>query len=313
MAEEEDFAATVRKRIEAGRQRRDRDHLLAVYQRFLGPGTSTDVGEEREQGNEDASRKTIMMASLAQALNELHVGPSNGETMEEICLAFDTNRDGLIDFNEFVAATLRPSHADAWCKQLSLWRAIADAIPPVAHCDQPLRAVALLTDAQIDVICTEALKSIKSELRTKVLELSNAMKRIEETTKALAGKFMQAMDLEHCKSYGHDISFTTPNYQITTTPQTEWGIVVLGEQPSMEHMDHGRKIVKLALADHWARDDLELHENLVLVREKDDPNGAGEKRMREARMLITEARLQRSEVAAVILYTGPMVRPQLIA
>ena len=123
---------------------------------------------------------------------------------------------------------------------------------------------------------------------------------------------MQAMDLEHCKSYGHDISFTTPNYQITTTPQTEWGIVVLGEQPSMEHMDHGRKIVKLALADHWARDDLELHENLVLVREKDDPNGADEKRMREARMLITEARLQRSEVAAVILYTGPMVRPQLI-
>ena len=185
MAEEEDFAATVRKRIEAGRQRRDRDHLLAVYQRFLGPGTSTDVGEEREQGNEGTSRK--MMASLAQALNELHVGPSNGETMEEICLAFDTNRDGLIDFNEFVAATLRPSHIDAWCKQLSLWHTIADAIPPVAHCDQPLRAVALLTDAQIDVICTEALKSIKSELRTKVLELSNAMKKIEETTKALAG------------------------------------------------------------------------------------------------------------------------------
>ena len=120
---------------------------------------------------------------------------------------------------------------------------------------------------------------------------------------------MQAMDLEHCKSYGHDISFTTPNYQITTTPQTEWGIVVLGEQPSVEHMNHDRKIVKLALADHWARDDLVLHENLVLVREKDDQD---EKRMREARMLVTEARLQRSEVAAVILYTGPMVRPQLI-
>ncbi len=44
--------------------------------------------------------------SLALALNELHVGPSNGETMEEICLAIDVDRDGLIDLDEFVAAAL---------------------------------------------------------------------------------------------------------------------------------------------------------------------------------------------------------------
>ena len=171
----------VRQQIEAGRSRRDRDQLRAVYKRFLG--TSADGTEELDPDN-----RKMAKSSLAQALSELHVGPSNGETMEEICLAFDADRDGLIDLNEFVAAALRPSPIEAWCKQIPWWHAIADAIPPVAHCDQPLCAVAFLTDAQIDVICSEALKSIRSELRTKSLELSRAMKEMEKrTTSAQAG------------------------------------------------------------------------------------------------------------------------------
>jgi hypothetical protein len=123
-------------------------------------------------------------SSLAQALNELHVGPSNGETMEEICMSFDVDRDGLIDRDEFVAAALRPSPIEAWCKQIPWWHAIADAIPPLADCGHPLLAVALLTDAQIDVICAEAQISIRSELRTKALELGNVMKKMDETTKS---------------------------------------------------------------------------------------------------------------------------------
>ena len=117
------------------------------------------------------------------------------------------------------------------------------------------------------------------------------------------------MHLEHCASYGHDISFTTPNYHIATTPRKEWGIVVLGEQPAQDEMRHGRTILDLALARHWADSD-----ELVL-RETDDPTGAAtaaagspEKRMHDARQLVSDAGLQRSEVASVILYTGPMVR-----
>ena len=114
---------------------------------------------------------------------------------------------------------------------------------------------------------------------------------------------MQAMSLEHCASYGHDISFTTPNYQITTTPKKEWGIVALGESPAQEDMRHGRTILDLALPHHWVAPD-----ELVLS-ETDDPTGAAaEERMRSAKALVKDAGLQRSEVAAVILYTGPMVR-----
>ena len=37
------------------------------------------------------------------------------------------------------------------------------------------------------------------------------------------------MQIEHCSAYGHDKEFTTPNYNVTTTPEKEWGITVHGE------------------------------------------------------------------------------------
>ena len=108
---------------------------------------------------------------------------------------------------------------------------------------------------------------------------------------------MQAMSLEHCASYGHDISFTTPNYQITTTPKKEWGIVALGESPAQEDMRHGRRILDLALDRHWASD------GQVLGGDDDDATATA-----PARKLVTDAGLQQSELTAVIQYTGPMVR-----
>ncbi len=76
------FAAKVRQRIEAGRRRRDSNALRDVYDRFRGTSSK------------------MVKTSLAQALHELQVGPSNGETkvpsngetIDEICLAFDADR-----------------------------------------------------------------------------------------------------------------------------------------------------------------------------------------------------------------------------
>lgn len=103
-----------------------------------------------------------------RALSALHAAPRSGETIEDIRLTYDTNRDGIIDFDEFAAAACRPSPVEEWCKQVPWWRPIADAIPPPTadHAGSPLQPVALLTDAQIDVICAEALASIALELRT---------------------------------------------------------------------------------------------------------------------------------------------------
>lgn len=86
-------------------------------------------------------------------------------------------------------------------------------------------------------------------------------------------KFMQAMKLEHCSKFGYDLAFTTQNYFITTTPAKEWAIVVMNE-PTQD-LGHGRRIRPLADA----------------MTEK----------------VVCEAGLCREEVAAVVLYTGPMV------
>ena len=168
------FPAMVRERIEAARRRRDPQYLLSVYDRSRG------------------TLPKMPMTSLEEALDELHAGPSNGETIEEICLAFDADRDGLIDFHEFSNAALRISPVEAWCKQVDWWRPIADAIPPVdysdhAGCNQPLLAVAHLSDRHIDAICAEALQFIRSELHTKVRELRDAMHRREQTANAAPG------------------------------------------------------------------------------------------------------------------------------
>ena len=116
---------------------------------------------------------------------------------------------------------------------------------------------------------------------------------------------MDAMRNEHCVRHGHNTSFTTPNYQITTTPEKEWAIVVQGEPPAQEDMRHGRMILDLALARHWASPD-----DLVLS-ERNTPSEATAPDAAAARALVKKAGLQRAEVAAVILYTGPMVRARL--
>ena len=159
-----------------------------MYNRFLG--TPSDAGEENEQSVVEDPNRKMAKTSLAQALNELQVGPSHGETIEEICLTYDANRDDHIDYDEFVNAALRLKPIEAWFKQIEWWRPLADAIPDPPddhHCNHPLDAVANLTDDQIDVICAEALEFIKSMLHTKARELRDAMKERERATNAAQG------------------------------------------------------------------------------------------------------------------------------
>jgi hypothetical protein len=91
-------------------------------------------------------------------------------------------------------------------------------------------------------------------------------------------KFDKAMEIEHCVKFGCNCTFETGNYGITTAPAKEWAVVVLNVQA--ENMDYGRRIRSL-------EDCMQLQ-------------------------LVKDAQLIRSEVIAVILYTGPMVSPSLL-
>ena len=83
--------------------------------------------------------------------------------------------------DEFKAAVLRPSPIEAWCKQIPLWQALADAIsgPLGNQEEQPLRAVASLTDAHIDAICAEVESSLRQVLRNEASKLRAAFEAMD--------------------------------------------------------------------------------------------------------------------------------------
>ena len=88
------------------------------------------------------------------------------------------------------------------------------------------------------------------------------------------------MAAEHCSLGGCDKEFTTVNYKITTTPRKEWMYIVGDENGQRQEcpaddMHHGRRII--AINEHMQ-----------------DPR-------------VVRAGLNRAEVIALVMYTGPMV------
>jgi hypothetical protein len=85
------------------------------------------------------------------------------------------------------------------------------------------------------------------------------------------------MRIEHTVALGHDHTYITSNYNITTTPELEWGFVIDREKNPcpMHQMKHGRRIPDL----------LEL-QHLDISR---------------------RCKLTMDEIISVVLYSGPMV------
>ncbi len=89
-------------------------------------------------------------------------------------------------------------------------------------------------------------------------------------------KFFKGMASKHCDKACGNHKFEASNYQISTTSATEWAIVVGGEKPDVGQMKAGRRIPCV--------------EDLLQLP------------------ITTKAKLTDFEVAALVLYTGPMVR-----
>jgi hypothetical protein len=117
--------------------------------------------------------------SFKEALIKLDAAAAKGHTLDEIEV-FDLDRDGQINYEEFKAAALRPSLLETWCKSVDWWQAVADAIPLGEDDHNPLRAVASLSEAQMDVICAEAAKSIREILSGKASQLRAAFRAMDE-------------------------------------------------------------------------------------------------------------------------------------
>ena len=108
------------------------------------------------------------------------------------------------------------------------------------------------------------------------------------------------MEVEHRSDY----SFTTSNYDLTTTPSEEWAIVVESKKPEDSHMVHGRRIPD---AKSLARKQMEEADRRILAVEGEDYR----KEVKEEKESIRDACLKLFEIYMLILYTGPMVRRRL--
>jgi hypothetical protein len=102
---------------------------------------------------------------------------------------------------------------------------------------------------------------------------------------------MDAMRAEHCSKYGSDSVFETSNYRIRTTPAAEWNLVA--EREGLSDDDFAAVLAQrfpgVGLGDgHHGR---RIPDVLELMNE-------------ESAQL---ASLQKVEVTAIVLYTGPMV------
>jgi hypothetical protein len=140
-------------------QLRDEEFLWTEFQRWLPTGECK-----------------ISMDSFEKALISLKANCFTVEDLRE----FDTDSDGLIEFDEFKEAVLRPSPLESWCMQVPWWQAVADAIPVPDVQQDPLRAVAQLTDPVIEKICAEAAQSIQILLR----EQARCLQKIYEAMDA---------------------------------------------------------------------------------------------------------------------------------
>jgi hypothetical protein len=274
--------------ILAGKRRRNEQFLRELFDR-LKDSSGGLCGQNLVQALRDADAPII---------------PTCDQAIADILKQFDANSNGTLDFGEFQAAVGEPDELQVWFgeKQLPL---AADALRAlVGRCSDQLKALSLLSAADIECAAAATCSVIPGMLRELHRELQGAfaiqsqieadMKadpskfndffkmacgKIADFHKGLTGRvgmphldFKKAMRQEHCERAGCDVEFTTGNYKITTKPKSEWQYVVDGV--ACADMGHQRRLIPIS----------ELLQRKVCL----------------------DAGLREEEVIAVVLYTGPM-------
>jgi hypothetical protein len=215
-----------------------------------------------------------------------------------------------VDFAEFVAASATASPFERYVSKLPLVCIMADALAAhVGFDEDALQRFSQLPGAQLGYVMQAATSGLKAELVRAQAQVSRLLAAQQKSVDQLAsGKFQNprkmacgsitdfhegltgrigspsldfepAMRAEHCFKGGHDFEFTTGNYKIKTTPKREW-LQIVGDENGLraavpgEDMKHGRVINDVS----------------ELLK----------------RPLAVKAGLQRCEVIALSMYSGPL-------
>ena len=92
--------------------------LRRIFNRYSCPsaaaGSQPVIGHER----------------LRQALEELHILVLE-DTVDELFATMDTDGNGAVDFNEFIAAVAQLSKVEQWTSGIAVHRLLASALSPI--------------------------------------------------------------------------------------------------------------------------------------------------------------------------------------
>ena len=281
------LAAKLASQIDMGFKRRDVAYVQQVFDRHM-----------------DASG-VLPKEQALHAFRELGMNVKDARALDEIFFESNTSSVNSLKFQDFWLAAQRPSPLQQWTTRMPLAQLLAEAFPPTCSLD-PLKAVSTLCVEDLEVVIGAFVKGLRRLLVAATMELKRsyeileAKKAVQKDGQAafkfkintvsgghisdfhagISGRvgtphldFENAIRMEHCIKSGSSTPFTTPNYNITTTPKAEWQLVVSGDTANHD-MRHGRRIPRI--------EDLLKSET------------------------VTASKLTRIEVIVVVLYTGPM-------
>lgn len=253
----------------------------------------------------------VSSTRLLLALREVDapIIPDSENELSGIINQYDSNGDGNLTFQEFLQVVRAPDELQCWLRERNPYL-LADALRPlVGRGHSQLQNLSGLQPESIQNASVAICSTMSIDLRELQNELSQTLAvkiKLDRQTDATSSKFSQcfkmacgsisdfhigltgrigmphlnfkhAMRQEHCERSGCNLSFTTMNYQVTTSPKKEWSYVVeddSGNVASCPDMGHQRRLVPIK----------ELLKSELCIR----------------------AHLTEVEVIAIVLYTGPM-------
>jgi ankyrin repeat protein len=274
-------------------KRRDDTQMKAVFEQYK----DLDGG---------LSKNSLMRALKAVAAPVLISGNDTSE--DSLYLLADNNADGFVDLSEFKRIANLPDQLDMFLGDHGL-SCVAPALRAhVGDARDQIGCLASLAVEQLDAAASASMTYLKQTLRRAQQQLQVvkfAEEKIRDQLDKEPGKyqirkmevgsiddfhkglthrigspnlrFEKTMFLEHCIFGGSSYEFTTPNYNVKTTPLNEWQYICGDDKCARvpcPDMGYGRRIVSI--------------EELLQIP------------------LARKAKLTRAEVIAVVLYTGPM-------
>ena len=153
----------IQERVRVGKCRRGEDFIRKVFDKH-----AVKTAQRPDGG--------ISAENLEPALLELGV---SGDA-QAVFAKMDANGDGVVDYEEWRAVVGMGSSVEAWAKRVPWWQAVVDAMPALdARGEDPLRAVAGLSDEQMDAVCRVVAEETAAELRRQIKRLEWSFRQMD--------------------------------------------------------------------------------------------------------------------------------------